>query len=37
MHGGSFLQQRNWLFAIRAVVINQCDFLALELIQSTFL
>ena len=36
MHGSALLQQRNGLFAIRAVVINQGDFFALEFVKATF-
>ena len=34
VHLGAFLQQRNWLFAERAVVVDQRNFLALELVHA---
>ena len=37
MHGGAFLQQRNRLLAITAVVVHQRDLLALELVESALL
>ena len=36
MHGGTLLQQRDRLFAIGRVVVDQRDLLALELVQTTF-